>query len=275
MNKQHINISLLLLILFATSNISLSQMTQECDEDSPYPFIVAEENEVLQGERVCIDIRVSDFTSVSVLANFISFDSQIFEYTDAFILSSDLPGFDLSEISYIPEENPDFVRVVWASSTVTPETLVDSTALFELCYTAIGEPGSSSQFNITADFAIQDEDLSIPAVGVIPCTSDDSTAITIIPLTVAVDDIEDEDVFVISPNPVQRGEKIQLASSLIDMVDGFSLALFNLQGVLIHNTDVQSDLQWVVPDALDAGIYVLRVSDGARVYIQKLFVSSN
>lgn len=97
----------------------------------------------VQGSKVCLDVRVSDFTNVESIQFNLS-------YNASFVIPDCPPDFSNSDI---PPGNIDaqnfnclnlsngFINFVWTNS---PTTLPDNALLFQICFTLIGNPGNIS-----------------------------------------------------------------------------------------------------------------------------------
>jgi len=96
---------------------------------------------VANGDNICIPMVVNNFSDVSTFQMSTGWDPSVMTYTG--VQNFILPGS--SPASFNVNEANGTVTYVWFdNTTVTPETFADGTALYELCFDIIGNPGTST-----------------------------------------------------------------------------------------------------------------------------------
>ena len=95
------------------------------------------------GQQVCVPISVSGFNDITGFQFSISYNSEDLEFSgiqNLNLTSLDMDAFGLPGQGDVPV---GFVTVGWVDGQGV--TVDDETAIFEVCFNAIGDPGSSSQ----------------------------------------------------------------------------------------------------------------------------------
>jgi gliding motility-associated-like protein len=105
-------------------------------------FIASDET-AAQGATVCVDVSVQNFTDIVSMQYSINYDPAVLEFDEATGIT--LPGLTASNIANPTSGN---ITLSWlANDPVAGETVPNGTVIFQLCFTAIGNSGTSS--NIT------------------------------------------------------------------------------------------------------------------------------
>jgi hypothetical protein len=94
---------------------------------------------VQQGQEVCVPVRAKGFNDIISFQYRLSWDPQVLQYVG--VQNINLPGLTASNFG---SSSPIDLYVSWASLTGLCVTLPDGEILYELCFLAIGPPGSSS-----------------------------------------------------------------------------------------------------------------------------------
>jgi len=105
-------------------------------------FIASNET-VASGASVCVDISVLNFTDIVSMQYSINYNSSVLQFTGA--QGFNLPGMTAANLGNPTAGN---ITLSWqANDPVAGESVADGTVIFQLCFTAIGASGTSS--NIT------------------------------------------------------------------------------------------------------------------------------
>ncbi|HMQ50204.1 MAG TPA: cohesin domain-containing protein [Saprospiraceae bacterium] len=103
-----------------------------------------EEVQVLEGATFCLPIQVNAFQGVSGMSFVLSWDAALLEFIS--LDNFNLPGLDEQDFQLVqPDENA--FQVNWASAN-SSETLANGSALFEICFQAVGQAGQSAAVNL-------------------------------------------------------------------------------------------------------------------------------
>jgi hypothetical protein len=138
--------------------------------------------QVAVGEQICIPVSADNFTDVTVFSLLLTWDPMVLQFTG---LQNE--AFPVQGAWNVP--GPSDLRYIWNDPNGNGQNLPDGSTLFEMCFQAIGPPGSSSIIEIppfvlnpfnTTEFADPNVDL-IPYVQV-PCTVDIINPVTVIAL---------------------------------------------------------------------------------------------
>ncbi|MFM8450154.1 MAG: hypothetical protein ACKOAY_08630, partial [Haliscomenobacter sp.] len=108
------------------------------------------------GDLVCSDISVTGFDGLTALQFSLDYDSTILEYS-TLVIPGSLPG--LGKDNFATPETPGFkegsVTLSWAWAVADPNkpsiTIPDSTVIFQVCYTVIGDCETNSAISFTSE----------------------------------------------------------------------------------------------------------------------------
>ena len=101
---------------------------------------------VEQGASFCLPVTTDNFTSITDFGFTIEYDEAHLQLDNVSNLNVNLNGFSLA--GNIDTSTPGVIAVSW-STPGAPQNLPDDAMLFELCFTAIGDPNSSSDIVFT------------------------------------------------------------------------------------------------------------------------------
>ena len=157
---------------------------QDCDVE----LLLPPDFETLAGDSFCVDIRVNNFEDIILGVFVINFNSTVLRLDSWDPTVSGLPGFVASDITYRPQVDPDIIRVFWQNPNLDPTSLPDGADLLQLCFTAIGTPGTEAELfindtglNAPSEF-IMSVDINLPSTSLTVCNPDPSTGrISIVP----------------------------------------------------------------------------------------------
>lgn len=100
-----------------------------------------------EGSSVCIPVRATGFVDIVSFQYSVNWDPAVLSYTGATSLNPALPGLRPGSIS---SSNPGELAVLYPfSQGTTPETLADSSLLFQLCFDIVGLCDESSVVELT------------------------------------------------------------------------------------------------------------------------------
>ncbi len=111
----------------------------------PLP-IFTENASVIQGEEFCVDISTADFVDVESFQFSMSWDPTLWEYDTTMVVDVPDPAFFGYGETFV---NTGTLTVSWSANfgDTIPATVPDGTALFEICFTAIGTPDTCDVIN--------------------------------------------------------------------------------------------------------------------------------
>ena len=127
----------------AGNNIGLNSFNGLVDVCSPPGItLIAETTEVDPGQDICIQIEVQEFDDVQDMAFTLIWETGVLQYNG--VQGFGLPGLSAANFD---EANTLFgaLCVDWSAMAVDGETLPDGSVLFEVCFTAVGDPFSCSE----------------------------------------------------------------------------------------------------------------------------------
>ena len=101
---------------------------------------------VEQGASFCLPVTTDNFTSITDFGFTIAYDETHLQLDNVSSLNINLNGFSLA--GNIDTSTPGVIAVSWTTPGA-PQNLPDDATLFELCFTAIGDPDSSSDVIFT------------------------------------------------------------------------------------------------------------------------------
>lgn len=112
--------------------------------------IMAESNVVRPGEEVCVDVLVNNFTDILSMQFTIEFDTTVLRFERAELTNPPLPSLNTSANFGRPSIN--VVTFSWDNTgQLMGVTLPDGSAIFRLCFTAIGQLGDESPIRFTGN----------------------------------------------------------------------------------------------------------------------------
>lgn len=141
-----------LLIIDALGNTTSSSIFVDCEDTPDYAgnlFISSPQLTVDPGATFCIPVLVDSFIDVNSLQFAMSWDTDIISFTG---VDNYHPSLDLNDSNFGLTNEPlddGLLRFSWMDSEVSGVDLANGSALFEVCFSAVGNPGSSSIFNYT------------------------------------------------------------------------------------------------------------------------------
>ncbi len=111
---------------------------------NPDGFTVTLSDEtVSQGEQMCVEVSVDNFTNILGLQFSLAYDPSRLEFVA--IQNINLDGLDLSTIGTPPDEtDPGQISMSWLDPGLAGLDLPDGTVIFEVCFDAIGNDGTTT-----------------------------------------------------------------------------------------------------------------------------------
>jgi len=97
-----------------------------------------------QGQQVCLDVTVNNFTNINGMQFSIAYNSSIFSF--ASVTSFNLPGLGAASFG---TGTPGVVTVSWTDQELDGHTVANGTRLFELCLNVTGNMTSMVSFSNT------------------------------------------------------------------------------------------------------------------------------
>ena len=110
-----------------------------------------ESGDVFENEMICLDVSVTGFQDVLSMDFQLRWDSTVLEFSSVSAITS-LIGFGDNSISDPTETSAstpsNILLVSWFDNDIMPRSLPDNDILFEVCFDAVGNLGSSSTMNL-------------------------------------------------------------------------------------------------------------------------------
>ncbi|MEO0339226.1 MAG: cohesin domain-containing protein, partial [Bacteroidota bacterium] len=117
-------------------------ITQDMSVSSDTLFVDLSDEQVKQGEEVCVAVRVRDFDFIAGMQFNLNYDAAKLDFREIRNLNLDMltPGsFGLPGVGANP---PGRIKVSWFDLEVNGVTVPDETVIFEVCFTALAETGT-------------------------------------------------------------------------------------------------------------------------------------
>ncbi|MEO1516658.1 MAG: T9SS type A sorting domain-containing protein [Bacteroidota bacterium] len=97
--------------------------------------------EAKKGDRIQVDVTVTDFDSLIVLQFPMIWDPNVIDFVEIIDaeLTSSLPTFSEADV------DDGVLFFVWTDDSLIPESLDDSTAIFSVAFDVIGDPGVNTE----------------------------------------------------------------------------------------------------------------------------------
>lgn len=104
-------------------------------------FVLADQT-VAKGDTLCVDVQVRDFTNILSMQYSMNWDPKVLQFLR-------LDGFNLKDLSPnnfgLNRTAQGSMGTSWFDYAVQGITIPDGTAIYKVCYQAIGEPGAKTQ----------------------------------------------------------------------------------------------------------------------------------
>ncbi len=125
-------------------------MAQDCSEQT-VQLTLPESWTLQQGDQFCFNVEVSNFNDIILFFFVINFNSTVLQLDSWDPTVSGLTGFTAGDVTAPTDRDPDVIRILWSHPNLDASSLPNNSALLELCFTVIGEPGNDGQvlFNDT------------------------------------------------------------------------------------------------------------------------------
>ncbi|NRA50334.1 MAG: hypothetical protein HRU12_14475, partial [Phaeodactylibacter sp.] len=151
---------------------------------------------VQPGEQVCVPVTVLNFLDVVGFAFTINYDETQLSFQNINNLNPAIPDFSVAGNFGVPSQiGAGNVSVNWFSQSITPVNLTNGAALFEICFTVIGDDGDVSTISFSSDVTpieISDSNGDIIQFNSLPGTI---TVSAVQPPNIATADVTDVDCF--------------------------------------------------------------------------------
>ena len=119
----------------------------------PNPIFILPDTAAYQGDNVCLDVTVLNFTGMLGMQFSINYDTTLLSFTG--VQGINLPGIMPPD----PAVGDGYVAVAWVSpDLVNGTTIADSTSIFQICFDVIGPAGS------VADVFFSDDPVDVELV---------------------------------------------------------------------------------------------------------------
>jgi gliding motility-associated-like protein len=151
---------------------------------------------VQPGEQFCVPVSVLNFLDVVGFAFTINYDETQLSFQNINNLNPAIPDFSLAGNFGVPSQiGAGNISVNWFSQSITPVALPNGEALFEVCFTALGDDGDVSDITFSSD--VTPIEISDSNGDVIPFNSEPGTITVsaVQPPNIAQADVVDVDCF--------------------------------------------------------------------------------
>lgn len=153
-NTSHIFKILLIIVLFFNINTIMAQVvsseetqTRIVENSDLFPNaikVLAGRDSVPQGQETCIDVKVANFVDILKMQYTNTWNTNVVEFIE--IRNINLPDMTATNFTY---SNAGFLSVDWESSTSLGRSAADSTIMYSICFTAIGNPMTDTNIAFT------------------------------------------------------------------------------------------------------------------------------
>ncbi len=99
------------------------------------------------GEAVCIAVTAKDFQQILSMQFSMKWDNSVMKFKE--IKSLGLKGMSAANFGTHLAEDKGILTFFWYDPNLTGVTKDDGVQLFELCFEAVGKPGSRTEFEFT------------------------------------------------------------------------------------------------------------------------------
>jgi len=140
----------LLLFLLLSGMLSAQFTNPDCIGFEDVPIFSIDDQEVCQGEQVCLDVEVSSYVNVESFQFILSWDPTVLEFVNGTFVQTSTLGNVISSNS--SSNSDDGVIFIIYEAFGNQETVVDGSAIFEVCFDVVGEPGDNANFNAIGGF---------------------------------------------------------------------------------------------------------------------------
>lgn len=110
--------------------------------------IMIGQSSINQGAETCLDVKVKDFEKIVSIQHSINWDTKVLKFNR--VQNINLEG--ASEASFgLTYTETGAVGFSWYDPKVQGISLAENTVIYQICFDAIGESGSSSTIRISSD----------------------------------------------------------------------------------------------------------------------------
>lgn len=107
---------------------------------------MADRDTVVKNGTTCVDIRVRNFKDITSVQLGISYDPSLLQLNTPIQFGANPLGLNAASFNTNP---PGQIRFTWFDPLALGRTLPDSTIIFSLCFTAVGDTGKTSPITFT------------------------------------------------------------------------------------------------------------------------------
>ena len=134
------------MVMTTDGSVSIEQSVSD-------PVFILPDTAVYQGDSVCLDVTVLNFTGILSMQFSINYDTTLLSFTG--VQGINLPGIMPPD----PAVGDGYISVAWISPDLANgTTLADSTSIFQICFDVIGPAGS------VADVFFSDDPVDVELV---------------------------------------------------------------------------------------------------------------
>lgn len=102
--------------------------------------LIGDEVSGMKGARVCVPIRVKNFTNLNSGQGSISWNTALLQYAEVkFPTTGGIPDFNSGSLN-VSNVNNGSLSYVWFKQDTNPTTVPDNTIMLELCFNIVGDP---------------------------------------------------------------------------------------------------------------------------------------
>lgn len=134
----------LLLFLLLSCAASAQFTNPDCPGFEDVPYFYIDDTQLCEGENgVCLEIKVEDYVAVESFQFILSWNPNVLEYNESSFSQTGALGMQV--FNSVNQSQFGFITIVYISDA---ETIVDGTAIFEICFDVVGEPGDCANFQV-------------------------------------------------------------------------------------------------------------------------------
>lgn len=133
-----------------TSNSGKAQQTKSTYTPTTQTVlnIVIPATKVKAGESICVPVSVEDFDNIVSMQHSINWDPKVLSFEK--LQGYNLPN--LGEANFgLTKKEQGLLGISWYDPSLKGVNLEDGTNIYEICFSAIGEAGTSSKIRVTND----------------------------------------------------------------------------------------------------------------------------
>ena len=113
-----------------------------CNTQSSDLQVYGSNEEAMQGDTICVDIKVDGFTDIMSAQFSLRWNPLIAEFVS--VEGFNLPGLDLANFGISPQNEDGILTFAWFEQNLSGITLEDGSTIFQVCFVALANSGITS-----------------------------------------------------------------------------------------------------------------------------------